>query len=386
MRALVAILVVLMPAWALADDAPDAGTQVEENNSAGETQGEAPPAEAKQADNPLAKAVQARTPEAQALQSGFQLITAVDHYLGTGTFVDPDLYASLIAYLTVIPQYLFGVGNQRLVLSGSLRFVWEYSMPDNAMARRWDTWDTAINLSAPAMFRFFKGAFDGAWKTGISLTPSVGITVPTSLASWNAGLIGGVRAGLTLSSSVGIVDFRANVTGTRNIHAQQQSGIRNPALSGGPGRDQSGNLLAVCRPGEQLCGVGGNNVAWLLSAGGQIQVRATGSLLFFVGYTYIMQWRYPASGGVDEYTPPYLTSDGNPAAQPGAGRFDRTSAYFGASYQVNEHYSVDLGASTIQTPLVVDANGNWSPRFPFWATTNTNDNATSIFFSFTAAY
>lgn len=333
----------------------------------------------KKASNPLAKAVQARTPEEQARQSGFQMISALDHYLGTGTFVDATRFASLSAWLTIIPQYLFGIGSQRLVASGTIRGVWEYTMPDVSTGRRWTIWDVSLGVSAPALFR-------EKWLTGIAFTPSIGVTIPTSPESWNAGLITTLRAGVVMSRSVKIVDFRAVVSVARSFHTQTVVGYRNPELTGAPTTDAQGNLLAVCRPGESLCGVAGNNTAWLLSLGGQVQLRATGSLLFYVGYTYLKSWRYAVTEtdpSQDPYASQAMTTDGRYAVKAGAGEFDRTSAFFGGSYQLNEHYSIDLGVSTVQTPFEAD---NKTVRFPFIAFKNAADNATSVYFTFTAAY
>jgi long-subunit fatty acid transport protein len=117
-------------------------------------------------------------------------------------------------------------------------------------------------------------------------------------------------------------------------------------------------------------------------AGGQVQWRATGSFLLYAGYTYIKVWRNPATETVDAYTPKANDVNGNPVAKPGAGEFDRTSAFVGASYQLNEHYSIDLGVSTIQTPLTPTGQ----VRFPFLSFGTWADNATSVYFSLYAAY
>ncbi|MBL8910306.1 MAG: hypothetical protein JNM17_06350 [Archangium sp.] len=328
------------------------------------------------ANNPLAKAVQARTPEEQANQSGIQLITTLDHYLGMGTFVDARYYSSLTGWLTIIPQYLFGIGKQRLVASATIRLVYEYTLPDVETGRRFSWWDLAVGVSAPAFFR------DTAL-TGIAFTPSLGLTIPSTIESINAGLIGTLRGGITASRSIKVFDFRANVSGSASVFGQPVNGYRNPTLNGGQlPTDGNGNLLLVCRPGEQLCGVSNNNTAFTISAGGQVQWRATGSLLFYVGYTYIRAWRYSANTVKDEFTPKALDSNGNPVSRVGMGSFDRTSAFFGGSYQLNEHYSLDLGVSNVQTPLTPTGQ----VRFPFLSFGTWADNATSIYFTLTAAY
>jgi hypothetical protein len=327
--------------------------------------------------NPLANAVQARTPEEQAAQSGFQLITSLDHYLGAGTFVDTRYYSYLAAWLTVIPQYLFSIGKQRLVGSATLRGTWEYTLPDTETGRRWSVGDIAVGVSAPALFK--ETAI-----TNIAFSPSVGLTIPVSPESWNAGLITTLRAGITASRSVKTIDFRANVGASGSIFGQPTAGYRNPNISGtgASPRDVNGNLLAICRVGETLCGAAGNNTAFTVSVGGQIQWRATGSLLFYIGYSYFRIWRYSANPVADQFTPQAIDSRGNPVAKAGLGQTDRTSAFFGGSYQLNEHYSLDLGVSNIQAPLTPTGQ----VRFPFLSLGTWADNGTSLSFSLSAAY
>jgi hypothetical protein len=236
--------------------------------------------------------------------------------------------------------------------------------------------DTRIGVSAPALFR------DKA-VTGIAFSPSLGLTIPTSPESFNAGMITMVSLGVTMSRSFGTVDFRANVGGARGFFAQPFNGIRNPTLNGGAvPTDANGNNRFLCRQGETFCDFSNWNTAWSFNVGGQVQWRATGSLLFYVGYTFIKSWRNAATEVVDEFTPQALDGNGNPVAKVGLGSVDRTSAFFGASYQLSDHYSLDLGVSTIQLPLT--ATGQ--VRFPFLSFGAWADNATSLYFTLSAAY
>lgn len=379
-KALAALMIsLLVPTAALAEDpAPSSTTPAPATSSTTPTPAATATAAVKKDDkSALANAVQARTPEEQAAQSGFQLITSLDHYLGAGTFVDARYYSSLSAWLTVIPQFLFGIGKQRLVASATLRGSYEYTLPDTETGRRWSIGDISVGVSAPAFFKETK-------LTNIAFSPSVGLTIPTSPESWNAGLITALRAGITASRSVKTVDFRANIGASASIFGQPTSGYRNPNISGTGTvpRDTNGNLLAVCRVGETLCGAAGNNTAFTVSAGGQVQWRATGSFLLYVGYTYFRIWRYSANPVVDQYTPQALDARGNPVAKAGLGQADRTSAFFGGSYQLNEHYSLDLGVSNVQTPLTPTGQ----VRFPFLSFGTWADNSTSIYFTLSAAY
>ena len=377
----VVLLSLLLPVVALAQTQPNSGEgqQQQQPPADGASSNPAaapaptgptgPVATAKK--NPLANAVQARTPEAQAAQSGFQFQVGIDHYLGLGTFIDETKYASLSAWLTIAPQYLFSVGSQKLVVSATLRGTYEYTLPDVETGRHWATFDTPIGISAPALLRI-----PGV---GINVTPSASLTIPTSLESWNAGLITTARVGLTLSRSVGPVDFRGILSGSGSLFGQQASGYRAPA---GVARDSQGNQLAICRQGETLCAIAGNNTAFLFQAAGFVQWRVTGSVLLYASYAYIRTWRYAATNVNDEYTPRGVDSNGNPVAKVGLGNFDRTSTSVGVSYQLNEHYSMDLGVSTTQTPLTPTGQ----VRFPFLSIGTWADNATSVYFSLSAAY
>ncbi len=340
------------------------------SNSSTSGQPAATAAAAPKKKNALANAVQARTPEEQANQSGFQFIVAMDHYLGAGTFVDASKYSYLAGFLTVVPQYLFSIGKQRLVASATARVIYEYTMPDVETGRRVTWFDTRLGLAAPALFR------DKEF-TGIAFTPNVGLMLPTSPESWNAGMITAVSAGLVMSRSVKVFDFRVSTGVTRSFYTSAQAGVR-----ASDARDDNGNLYVLCRAGEPVCGFSNMNPAWAFNIGGQVQWRATGNLLFYVGYTFFKSWRHSAVAGVDEFTPKAVDANGNPVANSGPGQFDRTSAFVGASYQLNEHYSLDLGVSNLQTPLT--ATGQ--VRFPFLAFGSWADNTTSLYFTLTAAY
>lgn len=325
-------------------------------------------------ENTLANAVQARTPEEQAKQTGFQIITALDHWLGMGTFFDPKSYAYLSANLTVQPQVLFGVKGKRLAASATLRASYEYTLPDNDTGRRFSPGDIRLGLSAPALFR------DKA-VTGISVSPSAGLILPTSPESWNAGLITSFSLGLAATRSIaygaGGFDFRLVVGGSRGFFTGATNSIRASS-----NRDSFGNLLVVCRTGEAACATAGQNTAWSANLGGQVNWRINGEVIAYVGYTFIKTWREAAAGSLDDQSPKGVDSNGNSVARAGYGQVDRTSAFIGASYQLNEHYSLDLGMATVQTPLT--ATGQ--VRFPFFSFGAIADNSTTAYFTLTAAY
>jgi len=368
----------LVPALVMAQTAPataaTAGSSAPATPAAAGTG--AKPAAAK-ANNPLANAVQARTPEEQANQSGFQFQVSFDNWLGTGTFVNPALYSYLASNLTVQPVYLMPFLGKRLVLSATLRGTYEYTLADTETGRRFTFYDTALGASIPAAFRDTKF-------TGISFSPSVGLTIPSSPESFQAGLITSLRAGVTMSRRAGPIDLRASVSGTRGFYARPFSAVANPSVadpSQAP-RDKAGNLTVVSRAGEPFSGWSGWNPAWGLSIGAQAQWRATGSLILIAGYTYLYTWREMATPVADQYTSRALDANGNPAAHVGYGRSDRTATFIDLSYQLNEHYSLDLGLSTIQSPLTPTGQ----VRFPFLSFGTWADSNTTLFFTLSAAY
>jgi long-subunit fatty acid transport protein len=125
------------------------------------------------------------------------------------------------------------------------------------------------------------------------------------------------------------------------------------------------------------------NPAWSFNVGLTAQWRATGSLMVYVGYSFIKTWRYAATNTLDEFTPKAVDANGNPVADVGLGQSDRTSTVVGASYQLNEHYSLDLGVATSQAPLHDD---DAHVRFPFLSIGSWAANRTNLYFTLTAAY
>lgn len=328
----------------------------------------------------LASAVQARTPEEQANQSGFQVAVSLDHWLGSGTFVDPALYSYLAANLTVSATYLFGIAGKRFAANLTGRATFEYTMPDNNNARRIEPMDTRFGVSAPALLKTKElGPF-----SGLAITPSIGVTLPTSFISLNNGVIAGVSIGATASTRLKMFDFQLRASGAHTFVGQTVTGVRANAVP----RDADGRATVLARPGENFAAIIGNNTQWTISAGGQVQARATDSLMFYAGYTYIRMWRYAAQADtsqLDQYAPKAVDGNGNPVAQSGGGTMDRFSAYVGGSYQFNDHYSIDLGISNYGLPLI-NVGGKWVPRFPFLPFGTWADGTMTAYFTLTAAY
>jgi hypothetical protein len=335
-----------------------------------------------QQQNALANAVQARTPEEQANQSGFQFAFGLDHYVGTGTFVNPQQYASLVGAPSVAATYLFGIKGVRLAASLRLSAFYEYSLPDTMNGRRFFPQDSRLSVVAPALFR--------EKVTGIALTPSLLAIIPTSQESWTAGMISTVGGGVAATRSVkvgkGGFDFRVNLSGSFGLFTGATGGVRNVPTTAPGNRDALGNLIVIGRPDEVFASTTGANPLFNGTVGGGINWRTGGNLLLFAGYSYTRTFNQAVTNDPNDPTLPQARdSNGVQVGRAGVGNIDVTRAFIGASYQLNEHYNIDLYAFTLQTPLVRRGD-SWVPRSPIGSFIDPASNNTSIIVSLGAAY
>jgi hypothetical protein len=379
------LTVALLPALALADTTPTetAAPSTNSQQPAPKKDPKAASAAQPQQQNALANAVQARTPEEQAKQGGFQFAFGIDHYLGTGTFVNSEQYASLVAAPSAGLTYLFGVGSVRLAASLRLSAFYEYSLPDTPNGRRFFPQDTRVGLVAPALFR------DKAL-TGIAVTPSLSLVVPTSQESLTAGLIStvGVAAAATRSVKVGSggFDFRVTLSGSYGIFTSPVNGIRKPPASAPGNRDSLGNQIVIGRPDETFAAITGMNPAFAGTVGGSINWRTGGNLLMFAGYSYTRSFNQAATINPNDPTLPMaLDSNGNQVGQAGMRGGDVTRSFIGASYQLNEHYNLDFYVFTLQSPLRREGD-KWVVRAPIGSFVDAASNNTSLIVSLGAAY
>ncbi|MFT3839487.1 MAG: hypothetical protein QM723_21065 [Myxococcaceae bacterium] len=310
--------------------------------------------------------------------TGFQIGADLDHWLGTGTFVNPDLYSSLTLAITASPAYSFKIGDVKLRATGLFRLLYEYTLPDNETGRRITPWDIRLGLSAPAVVK--------EKVTGISLSPSIGLSIPTTPESWQAGLITSLSAGVSLSRSGlfgGKLDLAASFSGSHGFFTSPQNNNK----ASGQQTTVVNNVVVqptvLCRTGESICNSVGMNTEWTVTTGGSINFHATDRLIVSLAYSYIHYWKYGV--GVDQYSPQVTDSNGNQVAA-GTGQADRTFGVIGVGYDLSEHYNVSVSASTIQTPRTMGAGGQaGSFKFPFWSTTPA-DNNTSLNFTLSAQY
>lgn len=333
--------------------------------------------------NAIANAVQARTPEEQANQRGFQFAFGLDHYLGTGTFVNSQQYASLVGAPSIAATYLFGIKGVRLAASARLWAFYEYTLPDTPNGRRFFPQDTRLSLVAPALFR------DKA-VTGIAITPSLIAVLPTSPESWTAGLVSTVGAAAAATRSIkvgeGGFDFRLTLSGSYGIFTSAVNGVRTRPTTAPGNRDALGNQIVIGRPGEDFAAVNGMNPAFSGTLAGNINWRTGGNLLLFAGYSYTRSFNQPATLDPNDPTlPNALDSNGSQVGRAGLGGNDVTRAFFGASYQLNEHYNLDFYVFTLQSPLRREGE-RWVVRAPIGSFVDAASNNTSFIVSLGAAY
>ena len=304
-------------------------------------------------------------------QGGLSLGVDLDHSLGTGTFVDPNLYSYFGATLSVVPRYVFTARDVKIAASLAIRGAWEYTLPDNENGRRFSPGDTRLGLSAPAVY---KNEF-----TGVIVSPSIGILIPTTQESWQAGLITNLSVGLALSRPVGKFNFALTTNGSRGFHLTGASQVRSQPTGASDQLNSFSARKSALGKDEAFVGFSAWNTAWAFNLGGTISFQTTDELSFIVGYTYSRSWKYYGVAiGPDETLPAN--------AKYGAGQAERTSTVIAVNYQLTDHYGVSLSASTLQTPRSGAMGGAGYFRFPFWAINNAADNATSLSFTFSATY
>lgn len=301
---------------------------------------------------------------------GVTILAFLDHYMGTGTFLRPETQSYLAGTLTLSPRYLFSAFGKRFTLAGNWGVTWEYTPPDSDNGRRVSPTDVRLSLVAPGFFK--------ERNTGLVINPSIGLTVPTTLESWGAGLITNLSAGIGVVKNIWILNLSANVSGSRGFHTSPVVAARAPQ------RANDNTLTVICR-GAETSSCGGfsqNNVAWGLSGSLNVNANFTDEWSASFSYSLGKSWVY-ASDEFAEYSSRALDSNGNPVIRTGLAQRDRSLAYFGVNYQATAHWAFSLGAFTVQAPKADNASNF---RFPFWATDNAATNATQLDFTITAFY
>lgn len=318
------------------------------------------------------------TPEQLAKLRGFFFSFSIDHTLGMGTFVNPELYASMVANVNAFISYRTRVFDKALSIGvqpfGLLGFSYEYTLSDADNGRRLSWSDARVAISMPALIR--------ESNTGIVITPSFNVIVPTTIESWGAGLISRLGFGLSMNKNfktpIGLIIANFGGLGTIGIYTNSQSLVR-PTKT-----DAAGHQRVICRDGEQICGVNGNNQFLALQGSLNVTWVATDSIFLTIGYGMQAGFRYAAVDQVDDATPAALDGNGNPVARVGMVRTpDTQSASVSLSFNLTDAISGTIYLANFAPLLTSDLK---SVRFPFVDVTGLANNNTAVGFSLSATY
>ena len=306
-------------------------------------------------------------------EGGLTIGIDLDHSVGTGTFVNPEMYSYFGATLSVVPRYVFLVRDVKLAVTLALRAAWEYTLPDNENGRRFSPDNTRLGLAAPGLYKNVP--------TGITFSPTIGLLIPTTPESWQAGLITRLSVGLALARPTGKFNFALTANGSRGFFKTGASQVASQAPGGAGELNSFSARTSALGANEAFVGFFGWNTAWSVNLGGNVSFQATDELSFIVGYTYTRSWKYYGEAiRPDETLPKNATY--------GSGQSEYTSTVVAVNYQLNDHYGISLSASNaLQAPRSPGAGGAVGHfRFPFFATDNAAENTTSINFTLSAAY
>lgn len=285
---------------------------------------------------------------------GLSWSVSLSNSLGLGTFVDPAYFASLGSFASVGANYLFTAAGRKMNVNAgwSVAYQATQNLPDTG--RRVSPSDLRLGWSMP-----------NAWsheKWGISLAPSAGLIVPTTLESWHATLISSLSVGLSANKRVGDFGLRLSVNASKGLYALPFTPVAPSSL------DQWNNNIVLCRTGEAYCGSGGLNPAFALGVGGGVSWSLTERLSAAVNLTYGYSFRNAATFERDALSPKVLDADGHPVASLGLGRSDTLSGSVSVSYGVSDNVFIDFSVSNGGPPLMIDpTTGQKMPRFPWFS-------------------
>jgi hypothetical protein len=228
--------------------------------------------------------------------------------------------------------------------------------------------------------------------TGIVVTPSFNVIIPTTLESWAAGLITrlglGLAANRTFGTKLGQVIVSASAIGTFGIYrnpakvayTEKMNEVVTPKV--GPENVING---AICpRHSVNTCDNAGNNPLVSMQAGVNVTWAPKDWLFFSLSYGIQPNWNYASTKERDENTSKAVDSNGDPVASVGIGN--------GLALQSGS-VSVAINLTdAISASLYV---WNWAPiwssevkrwRFPFWDFDGPANNYTVMGLSLSATY
>lgn len=337
--------------------------------AAAETTVTASPA-AKATDKPVS--VANMTPEQLASLGGFTYSFGLNHSVGHGTFVAPELLADVVGSLSGSVNYNFrGPFEKRYVVSAGASLSYEYTLPDNPTGRRVDWSDLRLGLQVPGLIKL---------PLGITGSPSVTYTAPITLGSWWQGSAGGLsgRLGFHKSWNEKLQTSLSLGAGTGLIFSQS-SGPTRPDDLATLRRDEAGNPVYICRQANTLCDSGWVNSAYNLNAGLGTTWGFMEGWYLSAGLSIGTSFRYAVTNERDEFSSDVRDADGNLVTKTGMGRSDRLGGSVSVSYDVTDKLSLSFNVGSGGPPLTAD---NKRLRFPFFDWESAVGNSVSYSLSF----
>ena len=202
--------------------------------------------------------------------------------------------------------------------------------------------------------------------TGIGVSGSLSVALPTSLGSQYRTQIMSVTPSLTTGGTWDWFSFRYTFMFKKYFHEYTHAKV-----------EDAGNAIPICinrdSPDPEACFIGGYaNASFQFGNRLGVGFKIIEDLNLNVDMWIFNTFTYEVFEEEDE-----LTSEN---AVAGRGQRDSTVGSISLSYRVNQYFSMALGTTTAQPPKTRD---NKSFRFPFFSTTA--DNFTSFYLSLTGS-
>ena len=280
----------------------------------------------------------------------FRVGLSLGNSMSTAIFAGQEFSDFAGSNLSVAPSYSFEAAGLKLNASASASASYEYTTPDNSLARRFNWNDVGLNLSAPAVY---KNEF-----TGISISPTLGLTLPVSRESWWRGSVTNMTAGLGFGRQFGKLSLGGRVGGSKTFYTEvtQTLSERQQAR-----RDDVENLIFICRTDQASCGLRGVPSLWALSGGVNASYALLDKLTLSIGINLSKRRAYEVPA--DEYSSKALDSNGKSVISAN-GEMDMMMGSLGASYRVTDRLMATFSYATAQTPKTAD---NQRFRFPWYS-------------------
>ncbi len=264
----------------------------------------------------------------------FRVGLSLGNSMRVATFAGPEHSDFVGSNLSVAPSYSFEAMGLRLAASASASASFEYTTPDNSMARRFNWNDVGLNLSAPGIYK--------NELTGISLSPTVGLTVPVSRESLWRGSITNMTAGLGVGRQFGKLNLGARIGGSKTLYAQVTQTLSDRQQAR---RDEAENQIFVCRSDQASCLLRGVPTLWALSGGVSASYSLMDKLTLSLGLN--LAKRRTFTQPVDEYSSKIQDSAGQSVVT-GTGEMDTMMGSIGASYRVMDTVTATFSYAAAQ--------------------------------------